>query len=107
MKLQFHKNIGPLAALLLGCAAAMWAGPSAAANGVAPPPLPAGSEKAKPHAGEDHHETKRGERAHHHKFQIRKDVTRDDTIFGDPSEEAAAKDKQDKVGKAEDNKKKN
>ncbi|MEO7641160.1 MAG: hypothetical protein ABI919_00210 [Ramlibacter sp.] len=54
---------------------------------VAPPPLPPGSNLVKIEGGLDSAERKRQVRAHHHKLHHRKDMTRDDSVYGDPSEE--------------------
>jgi hypothetical protein len=55
------------------------------AQTVTPPPLPIGSEQARPEPGMDEAERKRATRAHHHKFQQKKDYTRDDSIYGHES----------------------
>jgi hypothetical protein len=55
---------------------------------VPPPPLPPGSNLVKIEPGLSLAEQKRHIRAHHHKFQYRKDYTRDDSIYGDPSLQA-------------------
>ncbi|MBI2771496.1 MAG: hypothetical protein HYX47_17865 [Burkholderiales bacterium] len=87
---KFFKPGGAMACACLRslCAASvLLAGAGMAAAQVRPPPLPPGSAQVKVEAGLDRNEAKRQERAHHHKFHNRKDYTRDDTIFGDPSEE--------------------
>jgi hypothetical protein len=66
------------------CAAACLAG-LAQAQTVAPPPLPLGSALARPEPGMSEPERKRATRAHHHKFQHKKDYTRDDSIHGHES----------------------
>jgi hypothetical protein len=65
-------------------AAALLAG-LAQAQTVAPPPLPIGSELARPEPGMSEPEAKRAMRAHHHKFHNGKDVTRDDSVLGHES----------------------
>jgi hypothetical protein len=57
----------------------------AQAQTVAPPPLPPGSELARPVPGMSEPEAKRAMRAHHHKFHHGKDVTRDDSVLGHES----------------------
>jgi hypothetical protein len=57
----------------------------AQAQTIAPPPLPIGSELARPEPGMSEPERKRATRAHHHKFQHKKDYTRDDSILGHES----------------------
>jgi hypothetical protein len=52
---------------------------------VPPPPLPPASNLVKIEPGLSLAEQMRSVRAHHHKFQNRKDYRRDDSIFGDPS----------------------
>jgi hypothetical protein len=47
---------------------------------VQPPPLPPGSDRARPQAGLNEDERKRYVRAHHHKGHVKKDVTRDDSV---------------------------
>ncbi len=71
----------PLLALVLGCAISA----SALAEKVKAPSLPPGSSMVKIKPGMSQPEEKRSERAHHHKFHHRKDMTRDDTVHGDPS----------------------
>lgn len=56
---------------------------------VKPPKLPPGSAQVRVEAGLNPQEAARQVRAHHHKLHNRKDMTRDDTVFGDPSEEFA------------------
>ncbi|MDQ6880638.1 MAG: hypothetical protein M3150_00880 [Pseudomonadota bacterium] len=58
------------------------AGMQAGAQGVKPPPLPPGSAQVKVQGGMDDNEIKREVRAHHHKGQIRKDITKDDSVGG-------------------------
>jgi hypothetical protein len=58
---------------------------AAQAQRVTPPPLPPGSNLVRPQPGMSEAETKRAERAHHHKFQHGKDYTRDDSIYGHES----------------------
>jgi hypothetical protein len=69
---------------LVLCAAACLAG-LAQAQTVVPPPLPIGSALARPEPGMSEPERKRATRAHHHKFQHKKDYTRDDSIHGHES----------------------
>jgi hypothetical protein len=57
----------------------------AQAQTIAPPPLPIGSELVRPEPGMSEPERKRATRAHHHKFQHKKDYTRDDSIHGHES----------------------
>ena len=57
---------------------------------VKPPPLPPGSAQVRVEAGLNPHEAARQLRAHHHKFHHRKDITRDDTVHGDPGQEEVA-----------------
>jgi hypothetical protein len=57
----------------------------AQAQSIAPPPLPPGSELARPQPGMSEPEAKRAMRAHHHKFHNGKDVTRDDSVLGHES----------------------
>jgi hypothetical protein len=57
----------------------------AQAQTIAPPPLPIGSELARVEPGMSEPERKRATRAHHHKFQHKKDYTRDDSIHGHES----------------------
>lgn len=59
---------------------------SAAAQAVAPPPLPPGHALVRPEVGMSEPERKRYVRAHHHKFHHKKDFTRDDSIHGHESE---------------------
>lgn len=61
-----------------GCMAVFLWGTALAA--VSPPPLPLGSSMIKVQSGLSEVERKRQERAHHHKLQVKKDVTRDDTL---------------------------
>ena len=56
---------------------------------IQPPPLPPGSTQVRVEGGLNRQEAARQLRAHHHKFHNHKDVTRDDTVYGDPSQEAA------------------
>lgn len=53
---------------------------------VQPPPLPPGSVQVRVEAGLNPQEAARQSRAHHHKFHNQKDMTRDDTVHGDPSQ---------------------
>jgi hypothetical protein len=62
-----------LAAFLLAACAAV-----TSAQTVAPPPLPLGSQLARPDAGLHLEERKRHVRAHHHKLHHKKDYTRPD-----------------------------
>jgi hypothetical protein len=57
----------------------------AQAQSVTPPPLPIGSQLARPDPGMSEPERKRAVRAHHHKFHHGKDVTRDDSVHGHES----------------------
>jgi hypothetical protein len=61
-------------------AAACLAGAVHAQSAVAPPPLPIGSQMARPEPGMSEPERKRAVRAHHHKMHHHKDVTRDDSV---------------------------
>jgi hypothetical protein len=58
---------------------------------VTPPPLPPGSNLARIEPGLSVVEQKRHIRAHHHKFQYRKDYTLDDSIFGEPGAPAGSR----------------
>jgi hypothetical protein len=62
-------------------AAACLAG-AAQAQKVAPPPLPIGSQQARPEPGMSEPERKRAVRAHHHKAHHHKDVNHDDSLHG-------------------------
>jgi hypothetical protein len=68
------------ARLLLAAIAAT--GASASLAQVTPPPLPPGSNLVRPDAGLNDEERKRYVRAHHHKAHHKKDVTRDDSVYG-------------------------
>lgn len=57
---------------------------------VQPPPLPPGSAQVRVEAGLNPQEAARQVRAHHHKFHHHKDITRDDTVHGDPSQQATS-----------------
>ena len=72
----------------------------ALAQAVAPPPLPPGAAQVRVEGGMNQDERKRQVRAHHHKFQHKKDYTRDDSVYGHESE-ADKKDKKDKDEKKE------
>jgi hypothetical protein len=61
-------------------AAACLAGAVHAQTQVAPPPLPIGSQMARPEPGMSEPERKRAVRAHHHKMHNKKDYTRDDSV---------------------------
>jgi hypothetical protein len=63
-------------------AAACLAGAVHAQSRVAPPPLPIGSQMARPEPGMSEPERKRAVRAHHHKMHNKKDYTRDDSVLG-------------------------
>jgi hypothetical protein len=63
-------------------AAACLAGAVHAQVRVAPPPLPIGSQMARPEPGMSEPERKRAVRAHHHKMHHKKDVTHDDSVHG-------------------------
>jgi len=63
-------------------AAACLAGAVHAQTRVAPPPLPIGSQMARPEPGMNEPERKRAVRAHHHKMHNKKDYTRDDSVQG-------------------------
>ncbi|MDB5946544.1 MAG: hypothetical protein JWQ33_1570 [Ramlibacter sp.] len=56
------------------------AGMQAHAQAVKAPPLPPGSAQVKVQGGMDDNEIKRETRAHHHKGQDKKDVTKDDSV---------------------------
>jgi hypothetical protein len=57
-------------------------GASASLAQVTPPPLPPGSNLVRPDAGLNDDERKRYVRAHHHKGHHKKDMTRDDSVYG-------------------------
>jgi hypothetical protein len=61
-------------------AAACLAGAVHAQTRVAPPPLPIGSQMARPEPGMSEPERKRAVRAHHHKMHNKKDYTLDDSV---------------------------
>jgi hypothetical protein len=61
-------------------AAACLAGAVHAQSRIAPPPLPIGSQMARPEPGMSEPERKRAVRAHHHKMHHKKDFTRDDSV---------------------------
>jgi hypothetical protein len=61
-------------------AAACFAGAVHAQTRVVPPPLPIGSQLARPEPGMSEPERKRAVRAHHHKMHHKKDVTHDDSV---------------------------
>ena len=61
---------------LLACCA----GVAFAQSVVTPPPLPPGSTRVRPDAGLQEPERKRYVRAHHHKFQHKRDYTHDDSL---------------------------
>ena len=61
-------------------AAACLAGAVQAQTRVAPPPLPIGSQMARPEPGMSEPERKRAVRAHHHKMHNHRDFTRDDSV---------------------------
>ena len=63
-------------------AAACLAGAVQAQTRVAPPPLPLGSQMARPDPGMSEPERKRAVRAHHHKMHHKKDYTHDDSLHG-------------------------
>ena len=65
---------------------------------VKPPPLPPGSAQVRVEAGLNPHEAARQLRAHHHKFHHGKDITRDDTVHGDPSQDEAGLQRKDNTG---------
>jgi len=52
------------------------------AQKVTPPPLPLGSQMARPEPGMSEPERKRAVRAHHDKTHVKKDYTRDDSVRG-------------------------
>jgi len=52
----------------------------AQAGTVVPPPLPPGSAMVKVEPGMNKEERQRQDRAHHHKGQFKKDLTRDDSV---------------------------
>jgi hypothetical protein len=76
MKIRCTRLALASAALLYGLAQA---------QSVTPPPLPIGSQMARPEPGMSEPEAKRAIRAHHHKFHHGKDVTRDDSVLGHES----------------------
>ena len=63
-------------------AALSWSAAVALAQTVTPPPLPPGSNLVRPGAGLNEDEKKRYVRAHHHKMQVKKDYTKDDSVPG-------------------------
>ena len=73
--------------LVIGATAGITATATLSQAQVKPPPLPPGSAQLRVEAGLDPNEAARQLRAHHHKFHHRKDITRDDTVHGDPSQE--------------------
>ena len=64
---------------------------TAQASMVVPPPLPVGSSMVRPHAGMDHDEVKRGQRAHHHNKHHKKNYMRDDTLDAVPQDQHDSK----------------
>jgi hypothetical protein len=56
----------------------------AQAQTVAPPPLPIGSQQARPEPGMSEPERKRAVRAHHHKAHNKRDYTQDDSVRAQP-----------------------
>jgi hypothetical protein len=66
----------------LAFAAIAATGASASLAQVTPPPLPPGSNLVRLDAGLNEDERKRYVRAHHHKAHHKKDVTRDDSVYG-------------------------
>jgi len=66
-------------------AAACLAGAVHAQTRVAPPPLPIGSQIARPEPGMSEPERKRAVRAHHHKTHHGKDMAHDDSEHGPAS----------------------
>jgi hypothetical protein len=71
----------------LGLLLAVCALQAPAQSVVKPPPLPPGSSMVKIQGGMNEQETRREVRAHHHKFHHKKDYTRDDSMYGDPSQQ--------------------
>lgn len=65
----------------LGCALVA-AATLAQAGKVTPPPLPPGSAQVKVEPGMNKEEQNREDRAHHHKGQNKKDITKDDSLPG-------------------------
>ncbi len=88
-------------ALALALAAAFGAAAPAAAQ-VAPPPLPPGAAQVRVEGGLHQEERKRHVRAHHHKFQHKKDYTRDDSVHGHESERDRKDDEGPGKGKGKD-----
>jgi hypothetical protein len=70
-------------------AAACLAGAAQAQTRIAPPPLPIGSQMARPEPGMAEPERKRAVRAHHHKMHHKKDYTHDDSVHGAEAAPAA------------------
>lgn len=85
--MKFHLPAALAAATLGLCAGA------ALAQAVAPPPLPPGASRVRVEGGLHQEERKRHVRAHHHKFQHKKDYMRDDSVHGHESEQDERKDK--------------
>ena len=73
---------------LAAVAAVAYSAAVCVAQTVAPPPRPIGSRHARPMAGLQEPERKRFVRAHHHRFQHKKDYTRDDSVYGPESRQA-------------------
>ena len=104
---QIFENIVPKNALvgltmrrllLIGATAGITATATLSQAQVKPPPLPPGSAQLRIEAGLDPNEAARQLRAHHHKFHHRKDITRDDTVHGDPSQEEVSLHRKDPAG---------
>lgn len=74
----------------LACAAAACLAATAQAQVVQAPPLPPGSALVRLDPGMSEAERKRHVRAHHHKYQHKKDFTRDDSVHGHESQLASS-----------------
>ena len=105
--IQIFENIVPTNALVgltisrllvVGAAVGITATATLSQAQVKPPPLPPGSAQTRVEAGLDPQEAARQLRAHHHKFHHRKDITRDDTVHGDPSQEEVSLHRKDSAG---------
>lgn len=72
-----------LTPLRVACAVALaYSAAVCVAQTVAPPPPPPGHNRVRPDAGLQEPERKRYVRAHHHKFEQKRDYTRDDSAPG-------------------------
>jgi hypothetical protein len=70
----------PLTLLRLACVAALaYSAAVCMAQTVTPPPPPPGHDRVRPDAGLQEPERKRYVRAHHHKFEQKRDYTKDDS----------------------------